>query len=187
MILPVSSERAILERFLKAEAMALWAVRAAQLRDVPPNVLAFLRQHEADEEEHLKHFESLLGHQSWGREVLPTVPHQWASLAVLLFGYEALGLEFARLLVGLRPDMQSIVEDEETHVAFFEQEILKLLAGGGAEADQARISARAWWKKLPRTVERYLQDDSLNGCRAELTVRMLAAIRQRFADTALLA
>jgi len=186
MILPPRSERPILERFLKAEAMALWAVRAAQLRDVPANVLAFLKQHEADEEEHLKHFERLVGYQSWGRELLPTVPQQWSSLAVLLFGYEALGLEFAKLLLGLRPDMQSIVDDEETHVAFFEHEIRKLLAGGGVEADQARISAKAWWKKLPRTIDRYLQDESLNACRAEVTATMQAAIQRRFIDAGLL-
>jgi len=185
MILPAESERAILERFLKAEAMALWAVRAAQLRDVPANVLAFLKQHEADEEEHLKHFEGLVGYQSWGREILPTVPHQWPALAVLLFGYEALGLEFARLLVGLRPDMQSIVDDEETHVAFFESEIRKLLAGTGGESDQVRISARAWWKKLPRTIERYLQDPSLDGCREEVASTMEAAIQRRFSDAGL--
>lgn len=184
--LPPECEPSLLERFLKAEAMALWAVRAAQLRDVPANVLAFLKQHEADEEEHLKHFETLVGYQSWGREVLPTVPHQWPSLAVLLFGYEALGLEFAKLLVGLRPDMQSIVDDEETHVAFFEHEIRKLLVGGGVKADQARISARAWWKKLPRTIERYLQDESLNDCRAEVGSAMLGTIQQRFTDVGLL-
>jgi hypothetical protein len=186
MILPPGSERPVLERFLKAEAMALWAVRAAQLRDVPANVLAFLKQHEADEEEHLQHFEALVGYQSWGREVLPTVPQQWPSLAVLLFGYEALGLEFAKLLIGLRPDMQSIVDDEETHVAFFEHEIRKLLAGGGVEADQARISAKAWWKKLPRTLDRYLQDPSLDECRAEVAATMQAAIQQRFRDAGLL-
>lgn len=184
--LPPECEPSLLERFLKAEAMALWAVRAAQLRDVPANVLAFLKQHEADEEEHLKHFETLVGYQSWGREVLPTVPHQWPSLAVLLFGYEALGLEFAKLLVRLRPDMQSIVDDEETHVAFFEHEIRKLLVGEGVKADQARISAKAWWKKLPRTIERYLQDESLNDCRAEVGSAMLGTIQQRFTDVGLL-
>ena len=184
--LPPECEPSLLERFLKAEAMALWAVRAAQLRDVPANVLAFLKQHEADEEEHLKYFETLVGYQSWGREVLPTVPHQWPSLAVLLFGYEALGLEFAKLLVGLRPDMQSIVDDEETHVAFFEHEIRKLLVGEGVKADQARISAKAWWKKLPRTIERYLQDESLNDCRAEVGSAMLDTIQQRFTDVGLL-
>ena len=185
MILPANSERAILERFLKAEAMALWAVRAAQLQNVPPNVLAFLKQHEADEEEHLQHFETLVGYQSWGREILPTVPKQWPALAVLLFGYEALGLEFAKLLIGLRPDMQSIVDDEETHVAFFEHEIRKLLAGDDAEANQARISAKAWWKKLPRTVERYLSAGELDICRIQIKDTMLSAIRTRFVCTGL--
>lgn len=185
--LPPECEPFLLERFLKAEAMALWAVRAAQLRDVPANVQAFLKQHEADEEEHLQHFETLVGYQSWGREVLPTVPQQWSSLAVLLFGYEAFGLEFAKLLIGLRPDMQSIVDDEETHVSFFEHEIRKLLAGGGVEADQARKSAKAWWKKLPRTVERYLQAPSLNACRGEVASALQTAIERRFIDAGLLA
>ena len=55
--LPPSCEQALLERFLKAEAMALWTVRSSQLQDVPPNVLVFLRTHEADEREHLAQFE----------------------------------------------------------------------------------------------------------------------------------
>ncbi|MGA6828844.1 hypothetical protein ACO9S2_14690 [Nitrospira sp. NS4] len=160
--------------------MALWAVRAAQLRDVPQNVQTFLKQHEADELDHLKQFETMLGHQSRGREVLPTVPQQWPALAVLLFGYEALGLEFAKLLIGLRPDMASIVEDEETHVGFFERELRKILAGNAVGAEQARVSARAWWKKLPRTVDRYLQDEELDVCRADMRAMMLAAIQQRF-------
>lgn len=180
MLLPKSCEQAILERFLRAEAMALWAVRAAQLRDVPANVQAFLKQHEADELDHLHQFETMLGHQSRGREVLPTVPQQWPALAVLLFGYEALGLEFAKLLVGLRPDMASIVEDEETHVGFFERELQKILTGDAVGAEQARVSANAWWRKLPRTVDRYLQDEELAVCRADVRVMMLAAIQQRF-------
>lgn len=180
MMLPKSCEQAILERFLRAEAMALWAVRAAQLRDVPPNVQAFLKQHEADELDHLKQFETMLGHQSRGREVLPTVPQQWPALAVLLFGYEALGLEFAKLLVKLRPDMAAIVEDEETHVGFFERELRKILEHDAVGAEQARVSANAWWRKLPRTVDRYLQDEELDACRADMRAMMLAAIQQRF-------
>ena len=186
MMLPKSCEQAILERFLRAEAMALWAVRAAQLRDVPQNVQTFLKQHEADELDHLKQFETMLGHQSRGREVLPTVPQQWPALAVLLFGYEALGLEFAKLLVGLRPDMASIVEDEETHVGFFERELRKILTGDAVGAEQARVSARAWWRKLPRTVDRYLQADELEVYRADVGEMILAAIRRRFTDAGLL-
>lgn len=186
-MIPQTAERAILERFLKAEAMALWAVRAAQLRDVPKNVQAFLTQHEADEEEHLKQFETLLGYQSWGRETLPSVPQQWPSLAVLLFGYEALGLEFAKLLIGIRPDMASIVEDEETHVGFFENEIRKILAGDPPGAEQARLSAGAFWKKLPKTVERYLQDQTLDNCRAAVATHMQSAIHRRFIEAGLLA
>lgn len=186
MMIPQSCEQAILERFLRAEAMALWAVRAAQLRDVPTHVQAFLKQHEADELDHLKQFETLLGHSSRGREVLPTVPQQWPALAVLLFGYEALGLEFAKLLVGLRPDMQAIVEDEETHVGFFERELHKILAGDTGGAEQARISAKAWWRKLPRTVDRYLQDEPFNPYREEVRRGILDGIRQRFTAAGLL-
>ena len=50
-------ERAILEQFLKAEAMALWAVRSAQAQAVPRAVLQFLRRHEEEEAQHLKQFE----------------------------------------------------------------------------------------------------------------------------------
>ena len=111
--LPSSCERAILEQFLKAEAMALWAVRSAQAQDVPCGVLQFLRRHEEEEAQHLKQFELLLGTNSHGKAALPRMPSQWRVLAVHLYGYEALGLEFARLLVGLRPDLTSILEDEE--------------------------------------------------------------------------
>jgi len=116
---------------------------------VPPNVQTFLKQHEADELDHLKQFETMLGHQSRGREVLPTVPQQWPALAVLLFGYEALGLEFAKLLIGLRPDMASIVEDEETHVGFFERELRKILENDAVGAKQARVSANAGGGSYP--------------------------------------
>ena len=65
--LPSSCERAILEQFLKAEAMALWAVRSAQAQDVPSGVLQFLRRHEEEEAQHLKQFELLLGTNSHGK------------------------------------------------------------------------------------------------------------------------
>jgi hypothetical protein len=169
-----------LERFLKAEAMALWAVRSAQLQDVPPNVQVFLRKHEEDEQEHLKQFETMVGHQSRVRERLPVVPRQWPALAVQLFGYESLGLEFAKLLATLRPDLRAILEDEETHVGFFEREIRKILAGEASAAEQAGISAGAWWRKLPRTLDRYLEGEALEPYRTELARRILATIEQRF-------
>ena len=97
--LPPECETALLERFLKAEAMALWTVRSARLQGVPPNVYAFLRKHEEDEEQHLAQFETMIGRQPRERERLPSVPRQWPALAVQLYGYEALGLEFATLLV----------------------------------------------------------------------------------------
>ena len=184
--LPAECEPALLERFLKAEAMALWAVRSAQLQTVPANVQVFLRKHEEDEQDHLRQFEALLGHRSHERERLPAVPRQWPALAVQLYGYEALGLEFAILLATVRPDLASILEDEEIHVDFFEREVRKLLTGGGSPAEQARLSARAWWRKLPGTVDRYLDGASLRPFKERLAADMLAAIGRRFVGSGLL-
>ena len=179
-LLPPSCETALLERFLKAEAMALWAVRSAQAKEVPPGVLTFLRRHEEEEAKHLKEFETRLGEQSHARETLPRMPSQWWALVIHLFGYEALGLEFAKLLVQVQPDLQSILEDEEVHVAFFENEVKKVLAPGGSAAEGARQSARAWWRRLPSTVDRYLEGDSLMPFRSELKARIMASIFTRF-------
>jgi hypothetical protein len=184
--LPHSCEPALLERFLKAEAMALWAVRASQLQDVPANVRTFLRRHEADELKHLAQFEMLLGHRSSEREHLPTVPRQWPALAVQLFGYESLGLEFALLLVEVRPELSSILDDERRHVGFFEREIGKILSGDRAMAVQAKTSAGAWWRKLPRTLERYLGDPVFDPFRPALTSGILTAIQRRLVQTELL-
>lgn len=183
--LPPVCETALLEQFLKAEAMALWTVRSARLQDVPPNVYAFLRKHEEDERQHLAQFETMIGRRHRERERLPSVPSQWSALAVQLYGYEALGLEFATLLVTLRPDLVSIREDELVHVEFFEQEIYRLLKDD-AVAEQARISALAWRRKLPRTVDRYLEAAVFDPCRQALTKQILTAIEQRFRETGLL-
>ncbi|MDF0666888.1 MAG: hypothetical protein P0119_12555 [Nitrospira sp.] len=185
--LPPACETALLERFLKAEAMALWTVRSARLQqDVPPNVYAFLRKHEEDEQQHLAQFENMIGRRPRERERLPSVPRQWPALAVQLYGYESLGLELATLLVTLRPDLASIREDELVHVEFFEQEIHRLLRGEATGAEQARISALAWWRKLPRTVDRYLDAAVLDPHRKALAMQILAAIEQRFRGTGLL-
>ncbi|TKB66611.1 MAG: hypothetical protein E8D47_06435 [Nitrospira sp.] len=184
--LPPSCERAILEQFLKAEAMALWAVRAAQVQDVPRGVLQFLRRHEEEEAEHLKQFESLLGVRSHDKTALPRMPSQWRVLAVHLYGYEALGLEFARLLVSLRPDLTSILDDEEVHVGFFEQEVRAILVHGGTAADGARQAAKAWRRRLAGTVDRYLHDESLASVRDELRQQILNAIDTRFRAVGLL-
>jgi hypothetical protein len=184
--LPLECETALLERFLKAEAMALWTVRSARLQDVPPNVYCFLRKHEEDEQEHLARFETMIDRRPRERERLPSVPRQWPALAVQLYGYESMGLEFATLLVTLRPDMASIQEDELVHVEFFEQEIHRILRGESAGAEQARVSAVAWWRKLPRTVDRYLEAAVLDPYRRELAERILAAIQRRFTTTGLL-
>jgi hypothetical protein len=165
--------------------MAMWSVRAAQSSDVPAHVATFLRQHEAEEQDHLKQFESMLGVQSWEKPTLPRVPRQWAALAVHLYGYEALGLEFAKLLAGLRPDLSSIVEDEEQHVAFFERELKRMVARGGSTASTVRESARAWWKRVSRTLDRYLRDSSLDSYRAHLRTAILTAIEERFAGIGL--
>jgi hypothetical protein len=97
-----------------------------------------------------------------------------------LFGYEALGLEFARLLATLRPDLSEILDDELVHVGFFEKELRMILAGAETGAQQAREAARSWWKKVPRTVDRYLRDDALAPYRAELRRHILSAIEMRF-------
>jgi hypothetical protein len=178
--LPSACERAILEQFLKAEAMALWAVRSAQSQDVPPVALKFLRRHEEEEAQHLKQFELLLGTSSHGKTALPRMPSQWRILAVHLFGYETLGLEFARLLVGLRPGLASILEDEEVHVGFFEQEVRNILTQGGPAAQDTRQAAQAWRRRLPRTVGRYLRDESLAPFREGLRQHILDVIDERF-------
>jgi hypothetical protein len=175
-----------LERFLKAEAMALWTVRSARLQDVPPNVYTFLRKHEEDEQQHLAQFETMIGRQPRERERLPSVPQQWSALAVQIYGYESVGLEFARLLLPLRPDLSSILEDEIVHVGFFEGEVQRILRGKGESAEQARISARAWWRKLPRTVNRYLEAPVLEPFRQILATQILTAVEQRFIGSGLL-
>jgi hypothetical protein len=177
--LPSSCERAILKQFLKAEAMALWAVRSARAQDVPHDVSQFLRRHEEEEAQHLKQFELLLGVNSHDKTALPRMPSQWRILAVHLYGYEALGLEFARLLVCLRPDLTSVLRDEEVHVRFFEHEVRNLMQGR-LTADDVEQAARAWRRRLPRTVNRYLHDESLAPFRDELRQHILNAIDARF-------
>jgi hypothetical protein len=185
--LPATCERAILEQFLKAEAMALSAVRSAQAQDVPPAVLKFLRRHEEEESQHLKQFELLLGTISHGKTAATRMPSQWRILAVHLYGYETLGLEFARLLVGLRPDLSSILEDEEVHVGFFEQEVRQILIQGGPAAHDTRQAAQAWRRRLPRTVDRYLHGESLAPFRDGLRQQILDAIDERFLAVGLMA
>ena len=184
--LPPECEGALLERFLKAEAMALWTVRSARQQDVPPNVYTFLRKHEEDEQNHLAQFETLIGRQPRERDRLPSVPRQWSALAVQIYGYESLGLEFARLLLTLRPDLASILDDEVVHVSFFEREVRRILCGAPEAAEQARASARAWWKRLPRTVGRYLEAAVLDPFRQSLTAHILEAVERRFVTTGLL-
>ena len=177
--LPPTCEKAILSRFLRAEAMAMWAVKSAQA-DTPKHALAFLKRHEEEEREHLKIFEGLTGEQAREKSVLPRLPRQWHQLAVHLYGYEALGLEFAKLLSGLRPDLAHILADEESHVGFFETEVKRLLDGGKGPANGAREYARAWMRRIPKTLERYLRGDGLEPYREELTHRILGSIRSRF-------
>ncbi|TKS59089.1 MAG: hypothetical protein EWM73_03366 [Nitrospira sp.] len=104
-----------------------------------------------------------------------------------LYGYETLGLEFARLLVGLRPDLTSILKDEEVHVGFFEHEVRAILVHGEPAAEGARQAAQAWRRRLPRTVDRYLQDESLAPFRVELRRHILDVIDARFLAVGLLA
>ncbi len=164
----------------------MWAVQAAQAQDVPEPVLAFLRRHEADEARHLQRFEDELGVRSWGRVTLPVVPNQWCALAVHLFGYEALGLEFARLLAAMRPDMADIVRDEQVHVGFFERQIRTLMQHDDRAACCARSAAQGWWRKLPRTLDRYLGDATLAPYRDHLRPAILGAIERALTDLGLI-
>ena len=54
----------------------------------------------------------------------------------------------------------SILEDEQIHGEFFERSE-KVLEGGGLAAEGARDSAKAWWRRLPPTVDRYLEGEAL--------------------------
>lgn len=186
LLLPSTCERALLERFLRAESMALWAVQSAQALDLPPRVLTFLRRHEAEERHHLRQFEELLGRQAWNKAVSPQLPKQWSAVAVHLYGYEALGLEFAALLAHIRPDLASILEDEKVHVGFFEGELRRIMREGEGAVRFARSYARSWWRRLPRTVDRYLGDESLAPYRDELRRMVLASIENRFTTAGLL-
>ena len=166
--------------------MALGLVRSAQAQDVPPGALLFLRRHEEEESRHLQQFEELSGTASRVKTALPRVPSQWCVLAVHLYGYEALGLQFARLLVVVRPDLFSILNDEEVHAGFFENEVRSILLHEGSSAEGARQAAHAWRRRLPRTVDRYLHDESLAPFRDGLRRSILDAIDQRFAASGLL-
>ncbi|MBH0177146.1 MAG: hypothetical protein HP491_04610, partial [Nitrospira sp.] len=65
-------------------------------------------------------------------------------------------------------------------------EIGKILSGEQADAEQARTSARAWWRKLPRTLDRYLEDSALEPYRPELARRILSALECRLIGAGLL-
>jgi hypothetical protein len=119
-------------------------------------------------------------------ERLPAVPRQWPTLAVQLYGYESLGLEFAALLATMRPDLASILEDEEAHVGFFERELRKILDGDAGQAELARMSARAWRRKLPATLDRYLDGQAMRPFKEDLARGILSAIDGRFVGAGLL-
>jgi len=163
----------------------MYSVKSAQA-DVPDHALGFLRRHEEEEKVHLREFERLTGIAAHEKLVLPRLPRQWHALAVHLYGYEALGLEFARLLASLRPDLAHILADEETHVAFFELEIGKILRAGRGPANGAREYARAWIRRIPRTLEKYLQGEELAPYRGALRTLILGAIDARFEALGLL-
>ena len=186
LVLPPSCEQALFEQFLRAESMALLSVRSAQTKKVPRNVRIFLARHEADEERHLQLFEGLLAVPSFRKATLPAVPSQWPALAVHLYGYESLGLEFARLLVTVRPEFSDLLKDEEVHVGFFEQEVRKVLASFTEQASEARAYAGSWSKRLPKTIENYLRDAVWDSCRLSVRNNLLSSIHQRFSIVGLL-
>jgi hypothetical protein len=164
--------------------MAMWAVKSAQ-KEVPDHALSFLKRHEEEEREHLKIFEKLTGEKANEKLTPPKLPRQWHALAVHLYGYEALGLELARILAGIRPDLAHILVDEEGHVKFFEDEVRIILQSDRGPANGAREYARAWFRRLPRTVERYLRDDGLAPHREQLRERLLKAVAERFTSIGL--
>ena len=157
----------------------MYAVRSAQ-DGAPPRVLEFLRRHDTEEQEHLRLFETLMGHRALERSALPRLPKQWHARAVHLLGYEILGLEFAKLLAPLRPDLAHILADEEAHVGFFEGEVRTLLATGRGPAVGAREYARAWIRRLPKTLDRYLRGEELDPFREGLREDILGAVEARF-------
>lgn len=170
----MSRERAILERFLRAESMAKYALRSARA-NVPPDVRAFLERQEAEEAAHQERFERLTGLRAREREELPKMPQQWSACAVRLLGYEALGFEFARLAIAettgdVRAMLEEILVDEEEHVRFYENELRKILT------DDTRAMARAFLRRLPKTVERYLRGPELAGMQESI----LEGVQARF-------
>jgi hypothetical protein len=128
----------------------------------------------------------MTGEKARDRAALPRMPRQWHACAVHLLGYEMVGLEFARLLAALRPDLARILDDEETHVGFFEREVRRILDAGRGPARGAREYALAWLRRLPRTLDRYLRGDALDGHRHALRERILSAVRTRLAALGLL-
>jgi hypothetical protein len=79
------------------------------------------------------------------------------------------------------------LEDEDVHVGFFEHEVRTILAHGGPPANGARQAAQAWRRRLPRTVDHYLHDESLAPFRDELQRHILDVIDARFLAVGLLA
>lgn len=90
------------------------------------------------------------------------------------------------MLAQVQPDLASILDDEMVHVGFFEKEVAQLLLLGGTAAEKARQSARAWWRRLAPTLDRYLDGDSLTPYRADLRLSILMAIEGRFTALGLL-
>jgi len=173
--------RAILERFLRAESMAKYALRAA-LPDAPPEVADFLRRQEAEESDHQSRFERLLGIQAREREALPKMPTQWNACAVRLLGYEALGYEFALLAArgssgGIREMLLEILEDEKRHVRFYEESLRRILQGDENRARDTRLMVEAFLRRLPKTIERYLRGPELSAFQAGVLEAVCARFR----------
>lgn len=174
------TQRAILDRFLRAETMAKVTLRAMKT-GVPEEVAAFVERQEAEEEEHQRRFEALTGLKARERECLPKVPTQWHACAVLLLGYEALGYEFANLAIGItsgavRDLLREILQDELRHVEFYEIALRKILEKGGGQAEDAHALVAALLGRLPKTIDRYLKGTDLGAHREVI----LEGVRARF-------
>lgn len=180
-------ELAILERFLRAEAMAKYALRSAR-EGVPADVAEFMRRQELEEEKHQSRFEAVTGIKARERETLPRMPRHWHEIAVQLLGYESLGWEFANLAAAetsgpVREMIREILLDETGHVRFYEESLRRILAEERGPARGARVFAAAFLRRLPTTIDRYLRGADLGAHRDAI----LEGVRARFRALGLLA
>ena len=177
-------EQALLERFVP-KAMALWAVRGAD-QDLPLTCRPFssgmrrMNRTTSNNSGHARHPVS-----TDQRRCRP-YRHSGRCWRCCCFGYEALGLEFASLLAGIRPDLSDILDDERFMSDFSGGRNRDDPAGGGVGAQQAARLRERGGRFTALSVDRYLKDPALAPYRTE-PGQILSAIGQRFVALGLLA